>query len=145
MVSTKPRHSETSLRSDCNGGGCDCVIEYDIKGQRRRWWVSKSYHFTMTTHYDANALSLYSFPPGTRNARLPKIYIAQNHPLHPLSNPGNTYIVKIRPTAAAMEEAEQFEKSLGIPQGQKEQLDKQGALMLSYPRIRADAMRTRVT
>lgn len=75
--------------------------------------------------YNADSLTRYDFP-GTRNPRLPPLYVADNHPLHPASNPGRTFVVKIRPTVAAMEEAEQFEKGLEVPAGQKEDLDRQG-------------------
>ncbi|KAJ3506650.1 hypothetical protein NMY22_g17179 [Coprinellus aureogranulatus] len=70
----------------------------------------------------------YTFPEGSRDSRFPTIYLVEDHPLHPPANPGRTFVVYVRPTLAAMEEQEQFQRGLEIPTGQKEELDAKGWL-----------------
>lgn len=88
------------------------------------------------THYDTDALTKLDLP-GARNSQLPTLYVAEDHPQHPASNPGQSYVAMIRPTVAAMEAAEQFERELEVPAGQKEELDAQGVrLSALYPSSR---------
>lgn len=78
------------------------------------------------SQFNADVLRRYEFVPGSRNPRMPPIYNADDHPLHPPTNPGRSYVVKIRPTIAAMQEQEEFERGLEIPNGRKEELDAAG-------------------
>ncbi|KAJ2929081.1 hypothetical protein H1R20_g8014, partial [Candolleomyces eurysporus] len=65
-----------------------------------------------------------------RNRQLPPIWEAFNHPLHPASNPGRTFLIKFKPTTASMSALADFETKLQVPKGRKRDLDRQGFLEL---------------
>lgn len=74
------------------------------------------------------ALTAFDPPGGERDPSLPQLYLAEDHPLHPLSNPGRSFVVKIQLTVAAMEAEVQRERSMQVPLGRDEALRKMGKL-----------------
>lgn len=51
--------------------------------------------------------------PG-RNPRMPTLYKAVGHPLHPKTNPGNTYVFYTRPTEGRMQELLQAGEAISV-------------------------------
>jgi hypothetical protein len=49
-----------------------------------------------------------------RNPRMPNLYRALDHPLHPKTNPGNTYVFYTRPTEGRMQELLQAGEAITV-------------------------------
>ncbi|KAJ2922527.1 hypothetical protein H1R20_g14570, partial [Candolleomyces eurysporus] len=82
----------------------------------------------MALSYGEHNLDLHS--KTHRDHQLPPIWEAFNHPLHPTSNPGRTFMIKLKPTMASMSALADFETKLEVPKGRKQDLDRQGFLEL---------------
>ncbi|KAF6750466.1 hypothetical protein DFP72DRAFT_1072189 [Ephemerocybe angulata] len=65
-----------------------------------------------------------------RNTRLPDLYEVFDHPKHPSNNPGRSIVIKYDTRPIAMKDQKQFEESLEVPLGQREELKAQGLFEL---------------
>jgi hypothetical protein len=63
--------------------------------------------------------------PG-RNPRMPNIYEAVDHPLHPETNPGRTYVFYTRPTEGRMQELLQAGEAISVDDEVEEDLESAG-------------------
>ena len=82
----------------------------------------------MVPSYSEHDLNLHS--KTDRDYRLLPIWEAFNHPLHPTSNPGRTFLIKLKPTTASMSALADFEARLEVPKGRKQDLDQQGTHLI---------------
>ncbi|KAJ2933501.1 hypothetical protein H1R20_g3595, partial [Candolleomyces eurysporus] len=56
-----------------------------------------------------------------RNPRMPRIYLAKAHPLHPRTNPGNSYVYYTRPTRPRMQELVQAGATILKGEGEEDE------------------------
>lgn len=82
----------------------------------------------MVPSYSEHDLNLHR--KTDRDHRLLPIREAFNHPLHPTSNPGRTFLIKLKPTTASMSALADFEARLEVPKGRKQDLDQQGTYLI---------------